>query len=423
MNLLLLGLNHTTAPVAVRERYAVSPAQWTGIDEKAVQSSAVDEAVLISTCNRTELLAVSARRAEARESLYQFIQTEVGDGSARPEHFYEKHDKDVLEHVFRVACGLDSMVLGEAQILGQVKAAYRAAAVGRSCGPLLSRLFQRAFRAAKRVRTETGIGATSISVARVGVQLAREIFETFENKRVILVGAGEMAESALRGLRDEGVSAVVVINRTLETAARLAAGIGGRAAPLADLERELSTADIVLTSVQVDRPLLARPHLERCMRDRQGSPLLLIDLGIPRNIDPAANSVEGVYVYDIDDLDEVAARGRLERISSVQPAEAIVRDEIDRFLRWQAGLRAVPAIRQLLAHANAIAESEVRRTATRLGEADPESVEALKRMADAILAKLLHHPLECLRGEAEEDSGPYYSDAVHEIFGLREADE
>lgn len=270
----------------------------------------------MSTCNRTELIVATRQPAEMRERLLRFLAEEVGDGSARPEHLYDHADGEAIRHLFRVGASLDSMVLGEAQILGQLKDAYRAAIEARSCGPLLHRLFERAFRTAKRVRGETGLGAAPVSVARVGVQLAAEVFERFDEKRVLLVGAGEMAESALLGLRDAGAHDLVVLNRTPETAVRLAARFSARPGALDALERELREADIALWSVQVERPLLGRAELERCMQDRPGDPLLLIDLGLPRNLDPDANEVDDVYLYDLDDLDEVAERGRARRRGS-----------------------------------------------------------------------------------------------------------
>ena len=423
MNLLLVGLNHRTAPVAIRERYAVAPSEFGGLNEKLARSPDIDEVVLISTCNRTELLAVSRAQESALECLHAFLRHELGDGSAGPSHIYELRDADVVMHLFRVAASLDSMVLGEAQILGQIKAAYRAGVAGHSVGPILNRLFQTAFRAAKRVRSETGLGASSVSLARVGVQLARELFESLDGKTALLIGAGEMAESALRGLQDAGVESVVVLSRTLESATRLAKRLSGRPASLEALQTELGTASVAISSVQVDRPILGPADLECAMQARRGRPLLLVDLGVPRNVDSAVNEIENVYLYDLDDLEEVAERGRAQRGAAVEPALAILSRERDRFEAWRAHLPLIPTIRELVNHANHLAKLEVRRVAADLGDASPARQEVLERVAEGIVAKLLHRPLECLRAESEEGGGPYYAEALRRLFGLELEDD
>ena len=327
-----------------------------------------------------------------------------------------------MRHLFRVAGGLDSMVLGEAQILGQMKDAYRAAVAARSAGPVLHRLFQHAFRTAKRVHSETGLGAASVSVARVGVQLAREIFESFEGKQVLLIGAGEMAESALRGLREAGATRLSVVNRTLATAVELAGRHGGSAHPLEALGEELARADVAITSVQVDRPLVTRPDLELALANRRGHPLLLIDLGIPRNVDAAVQSLENVYVYDLDDLEATAERGRASRAAAADAAAAIARAEAERFLTWLAVLPHTPTIRELHARLDALALGEVRQTVSRMGAASEAVEPELERLAQAIVAKILHRPLEQLRREASSGAAPYHADALRELFGLEEED-
>ncbi len=422
MNVVLVGLSHHTAPVAIRERYAVAESALSGLNEKLVRSSDIDEAALISTCNRTEVLAVSRSPDRALERLLDFLRHELGDGSASVAHVYELRDADVVAHLFRVAASLDSMVLGEAQILGQVKAAYRAGVQGRSVGPVLNRLFQGAFRAAKRVRSETGLGASPISLARIGVQLACELFETLAGKKVLLLGSGAMAESALRGLQEAGVESVAVLSRTPESAKRLARRFAGRSAGLDALDEELSAAAVVLSSLQVERPLLGRAQLEGPMRARQGRPLLIVDLGVPRNVEPSVNTLEDVYLYDLDDLERVAERGRGQRGAALEEALAILASERDRFEVWRAQLPLVPTIRQLVRYASELARSEARRAASGVtgSEASPE---ALERMAERIVAKLLHQPLQRLRAESELGAGLYYADAVRRLFGLELEDD
>ena len=413
MNLFLVGLSYRTAPVSVRERYAVAPVHLAERDAKLVAEARLDEGALLSTCNRTELFGATRAGDHALELMHRFLREELGDGTAAPRQIYELRDGEVVRHLFRVAGGLDSMVLGEAQILGQVKDAYRAAVAARSVGPVLGRLFQHAFRAAKRVRTETGLGAASVSVARVGVTLAREIFEDFAGKRVLLIGAGEMAESALHGLRESGARDITVVNRTLGTAVDLAARHGGEAKPLEALPDELARADIAICSVQVERPLLGPAELDRALAHRRGHPLLLVDLGIPRNVDPAVASLENVYLYDLDDLEATAERGRAHRQAAAEQAREIARDEADRYLRWLALLPHVPTARELRARL----ERQVQAELERAPGSDPV------RAAQAVVAKLLHRPLERLRREADQGAAPYYAEALRELFGLDDEEE
>ncbi len=416
MSVLLVGLSHRTAPVSVRERHAVAAASSQAANAKLLQKPGLREAAILSTCNRTELLAVADDDGAAQSELVAFLRDEIGDGTLLPSQTYALRDAEAVAHLFRVASSLDAMVVGEAQILGQLKAAWRDASEARTLGPILHRLLQRAFRAAKRVRAETGLGGASVSLARVGVALAREIFESFDGKAVLLVGAGEMAESALRGLRDAGASRITVVNRSLEGAQRLAERAGGRALGLDALDAELARADVALVSLSVERPLLVPATLAPVMVRRQGRPLLLIDLGLPRNVDPAVNRLRDVYLYDLDGLDAIAERGRAARAAEIPRAEAIVADECARFERWRAGLEAVPTIRALVARGEAVAKAEVERALERAPAGVDRAV--LERLAAGVVAHLLHTPLERLRAEAEEGSGPYIADALRELLGL-----
>jgi len=418
-----MGLNHRTAPVAIRERYAVSEGLARVVNEKIAAHSRLLEGAVVSTCNRTEIVAVADSVESGEEVLSHLFEEVIGDGSAGREHFYVYRNREAVEHLFRVASSMDSMVLGETQILGQVKRAYALAAMSGSCGGILSRLFHRAFRAAKRVRAETGLGSTSVSVARVGVQLASEIFESFADKRLALVGAGEIAEAALHAFREAGLRSIVVINRTLEAAVRLAEPLSAQAAPLSRLEDEIDIADIVVTSVACDQPLVSAPLVERSMRRRQQRPLLIIDLGLPRNAEPLIKQIDDAYLYDIDDLDQVAQRGRESRRAALVPAEAILALELEQFERWHAGRRAVPTIRTLLERTRKLARAEAERTLARLPDTSPETREAIERMADTIVAKLLHRPLDQLRNEAADQGPAYYAETVREIFGLEEEED
>lgn len=414
MRLLLLGLSHRTAPVAVRERYAIPNGRLGGVVEKLAQLHEIAEAAIVSTCNRTELIAAASDPGAARRALSRFLHAEIGDGAAGPDQTYEFEERGVVEHLFQVAASLDSMVVGEVQILGQLKDAYRSALAAHGLGPLLNRLFQHAFRTAKRVRSETGLGTSSVSVARVGVQLARRVFDDLEDKHVLLLGAGETAEAALLGLRDAGVRSFTVLNRTLDTARALAARFGGCGAGLDLLSEELPKADVVVTSVQVDRPLVGRAEFERAQRHRNGRPSLVIDLGVPRNVDPAANELSDVYAFDLDDIEAEAERGRSQRAEALPAALGIVSDEADAYERWRAALPLVPTIRRLRERV----EAQVREELAKSGANGP----GLERMADAITGRILHQPLLRLHREAEEGSGEYYAACVQALFALGEGD-
>jgi glutamyl-tRNA reductase len=410
--LLLLGLNHRTAPVAVREHYAIEGARLGGLVEKLARLPSISEAAIVSTCNRTELLVAAADAEAARVALARFLHVEIGDGSASAEQTYALEERAVVEHLFRVAASLDSMVVGEVQILGQLKDAYRSAFAARGVGPLLHRLFQHAFRSAKRVRNQTGLGASSVSVARVGVQLARRVFEDLADKRVVLLGAGATAEAALSGLRDAGVREFALLNRTLETARQLGERFGASAHALEHLAAELVRADVLVASLAVERPLLLREQLAGAQRERRGRPMLVIDLGVPRNVEPAANELDDVYVFDLDDIEDEAERGRSQRAEAVPAALHIVAAEVDAYERWRAALPLVPAIRRLREHM----QQQIRQELDRHGAAGPEA----GRLAEAIMGRILHEPLERLRREAEEESGAYFAAAIGALFGLGE---
>lgn len=421
MRILLVGMNHRTAPVEVRERFAVDdPLPWL---QKLVASPEIEEAVLLSTCNRVELVATTRNLEGGRHRVRAFFHRDLGHAAPLPQHrpesgvLYEHLDGDAVRHLFRVAASIDSLVVGEPQILGQVKEAYRVAAEGGACGPLLNRLFTSAFAAAKRVRNETEIASRPVSMARVAVDLARQIFETLEDKHALLVGAGEMIEAALEALRGAGLATVAVANRTPERAAELATRFGATAHGLDELPALLAASDVVLTSIGADRPVLDAPLFESALRARGRRPIFTIDLGVPRNVDPAVNDLDDVYLYDVDDLSGVAEANAEERRRETVRAEAIVQEEVERFDGWLGALRAVPTIQRLRARAEAIRLGEIEKHAGRLGldEAARQSVEAITR---AIVNKILHAPVSKLREQAEREEGLAYLEAAKVLFAL-----
>ncbi len=424
MNLLLLGISHRTAPLELRERYAVDdpgPAL-----AKLARSAEVDEAVVLSTCNRVELLVATRDLEAARLRARAFFERELApEQAARAGELegalYELHDAAAVRQLFRVACSADSQVVGEPQILGQVKDAYRAAVAAGACGPILSRLYQRAFATAKRVRNETRIAERPISLARVAVSLAEQIFERLEDKSALLVGAGEMIELALEALRASGLAQVRVANRTLARATSLAARFGASAHALAELPALLARSDVVLTCIGASEPLLTRGLFAAALRERRERPIFAIDLGVPRNVEPAAGALTGVYLYDLDDLAALAHANAEERRLEVERAEVIVREEQQRFEGWLSALAAVPTIRALVRRGESIRTAELERAlaSAPLGERERELLESVTR---AIVNKLLHAPLARLRAEQEREAGLAQLEAARSLFGLEDAD-
>jgi glutamyl-tRNA reductase len=423
VRLLLVGLSHRTARVELRERFAVDDV--APVLAKLAGAEEIDEAFLLSTCNRTEALVVTRAVEAARHRLRSlFLRDLAGEGVDRGEveaALYEHTDSVAMQHLFRVAASLDSMVVGEPQILGQVKDAYRAAAAAGATGVILGRLLSQALATAKRVRSETRIAERPVSVARVAVDLARQIFESLEDKSALLVGAGDMGEVALEALRAAGLGAVAVANRTPERAAELARRFGAQAHGLDALPALLERADVVLTSAGGGEPLLTPALVEAAMHRRRQRPMFVIDIGVPRNVAPAVNELDAVYLYDLDDLDAVAASNAEQRRRETVLAEAIVLEEQQRFDGWLAALNAVPTIRHLRARGEAVRLGELERALRRLDLTDAQrrGVEDLTRR---IVNKLLHAPVSRLRAEAEREEGLAYLQAARVLFALDDSE-
>jgi glutamyl-tRNA reductase len=417
VKLILVGMNHRTAPVAIRERFAVT--ELEPVLGKLAETDEIEEAVLVSTCNRVELIATTHQPEAARHRLNEFFSRgSNGDEPAvERDHLYEYRDRDVVRHVFRVASAMDSMVVGEPQVLGQLKDAYRRSVEIGSCGPVLSRLFQRAFSTAKRVKNETRIAERPVSVAKVAVDLARQIFESLEDKSALLVGAGEMVEAALYALRREGLAELYVANRTVDHAEELAARFSATAHGLDQLDDLLGRADIVLTCIGGRDPLLTADRVRQAIRARRNRPCFLIDLGVPRNVDPAVNALENAYLYDLDDLQEVAASNAEERRREAEQGERIVLEEEQQFDGWLMALQAVPTIRHLRARADAIRQQELRRFAAGSG-LDDQQLERVESLTRSLINKILHAPLARLRAQTDREEGLAVLEAARELFAL-----
>jgi len=397
--LVLIGVNHKTAPIALRERIAISRDELPETLRGLAALPGVTECMIVSTCNRVEILA-SLDSAET--DVKNFLYTQFGvERSELAPHIYEHRDQQAVRHLFRVASSLDSMVVGEPQILGQVKEAYAAARAAGTISGELEHLLQSAFAAAKKIRTETSIGSNSVSIASVAVELARKIFGSLNGRTVFLVGAGKMSELAARHLMQQGAGAILVTNRTLDRARQLAEPFNGRVIPFDKLYETTTEADIVISSTGAPHHIFRPEHGQQFMHRRRNRPMFFIDIAVPRDVDPAMNKIEGIFVYDIDDLQQVAAANLADRAREAEAAEDIVSREVDKYQQRQQSLDAVPAIRALQENAEAIREAELARSQSKLAGLTPQQREVVEALTRSITAKLLHPQLTALRESAK----------------------
>lgn len=398
-NLVLLGVNHKTAPIELREQLAIPVHRLAQATERLLATPGVAEGMILSTCNRVEILTSQDASADLRSFFREFL--EIDPALLQP-HIYEYREREAVSHLFRVASSLDSMVVGEPQILGQVKEAYT---VSRSVGGInsgLEKLLQTAFAAAKKVRSETQIGSTSVSIASVAVDLAQKIFGSLEGKTVFLVGAGKMSELAARHLLQQGAGAILVSNRTHERAVRLAETFSGRAIEFEDLHAAADQADIIITSTGAPHPIFRKQDGVLFMQRRRNRPMFFIDIAVPRDVDPRMNRIEGIFVYDIDDLQSVAASHMAERSREAEHAESIVASEVDRYHEKLQTLNVVPAILGIQQSAEGIRQLEIQRAHARLKSLTPEQFAAVEALTRGMMNKFLHLPLQALKTAARE---------------------
>jgi len=421
--LLLLGLNHATAPLEVRERLAFAADKRRAATEQFRDRFPDAELVVLSTCNRVELYVARAAHARPRaDEIAQFLAAaqDVDAAALRP-HLYEKTDRQVVEHLFAVACSLDSMVLGETQILGQVREAYEAAAAAGSAGPALHPLMQRAIAVGKQVMHETALGEGRTSVASVAVEYARQIFDTFEDKTVLCVGAGKMAALVLQNLAALRPGRLVVCNRDVAKARRLAEPFGGAAEPFDRLAELLVAADVVLTSTGACEPVITRKLFDSLRRQRRYRPLFLIDIAVPRDVEPAVGEVENVYLYNLDDLQRVVATTSTQRRSAVDAAGAIVARAVEEYVVAHRAREMGPVIDRLYKRYHAIATEELNRTLGKLPNVSDAERAHLEELARRIVNKLLNDPVQALRRgtDAHAPAGQYLH-ALERLFRLAE---
>ena len=401
MTLALIGINHKTAPIELRERIAISREELPETTRALAAVPGVAECMIVSTCNRVEIVA-SIESPEA--DLTAFLHRHFGlDPALLAPHIYQHRDQEAVRHLFRVAASLDSMVVGEPQILGQVKEAFAVARASGTVGAHLEHLLQSAFAAAKKVRSETEIGSSSVSIASVAVELARKIFGSLQGRTVFLVGAGKMSELAARHLVQQGAGAILVTNRTVERAHQLAKPFNGRVIPFDQLYETATEADIVISSTGAPHPIFRREHGQQFMHRRRNRPMFFIDIAVPRDVDPAVNKLEGIFVYDIDDLQAVAASHLAERSREAGDAEALVATEVERFHQRQRTVNVAPAIVALQRQAEEIRQAELRRVQARMGTFTAEQLAAVEALTRGIVNKFLHPPMQALKQAAREN--------------------
>jgi glutamyl-tRNA reductase len=429
-SLVLVGINHTTAPIEVRERLAIPSTRLADATRTLAQQPGIREALILSTCNRVEFITIQDRNQDrvngsATPDLLRFLHDYFAVPAASLEpHLYEFREREAVRHLFRVASSLDSMVVGEPQILGQVKESYSIARQAGAISSALEPLLQRAFAVAKRVRTETQIGSSSVSIASVAVDLARKIFGSLHAKTVLIVGAGKMSDLAARHLIQQGATSILVSNRTHERAAQMAAQIADQIStqlasdpaaiactteviPFDQIYDQAARADIVLTSTGSPHPIFNRSHGQAFLERRRNRPMFFIDIAVPRDVDPRMDQVEGCFVYDIDDLQQVAAAHLANRGRESAAAEAIVTREVDLYLERLQSRDAVPAIVALQNSAESIRQSELERASARLAATGaaltPAQLSAVEALTRSLTAKLLHPQLTALRGTRPSD--------------------
>jgi len=406
MKLLLTGLNHRTAPVEVREKIA--------FEDQALPQALIDlkrcpgllEGMILSTCNRVEVAVTADEQADVESTVEGFLaeSRHVERAWVTP-YLYRFDGPDAIRHLFRVASSLDSMVVGEPQILGQLKSAYALAKAHGAVGGYLGQVMDRAFSVAKRVRSETDLGESAVSVSYAAVELAREIFGKLQGKRVLVIGAGKMAESAARHLRRAGVSEILVTNRTRERAEAMAEDCGGRVIPYEQFEHTVPEVDIVLASSGAPHFILTRDQMRSAMSRRRNRPMFLIDIAVPRNIDPAVNEVDSVFLYDIDDLGKVVDDNLRGRVETAKEAEEIVREEVDRMVLRLKTRAAAPEIAMLQEQFETWRRGEIERHYSKLGALTPQQEEALHLITRGIMNKFAHRLISEIKRPKPDPSG------------------
>lgn len=417
--ILLLGLSHKTADVELREKLACSKDDAFGLLARLSSSPFLRESYVLSTCNRFEVLVVCDDPEAASQEIKRIISDHRGIQTGTFEDsLYELKGDEAVKHIFRVGAGLDSLVLGEPQILGQIKEAYHMAVARKNSGMILNRLFHRAFHTAKRIRTETGIGGNAVSISYAAIELAKKIFGSLEGRNVLMIGAGEMAELAVAHLIRQRVGQVTVANRTLSRAVDLAEKFGGVAASIEEVPSLLVGADIIISSTGAPGFVIEKDAVRTAMKKRGNKPAFFIDIAVPRDIDPSINKLANAYVYDIDDLKGVIDENLETRNREALKGERIVDEASIKFRKWLSGLEIVPTIVSLKSRIEEIAGLELSRTLPNLRGLDDDGHEALKRMTQAIVSRIIHNPIQFLRKANHKGNESLYLGMTRMLFCL-----
>ncbi len=419
MNIIVVGLSHRTAPVEVRERLAFPPNLIEKPLRELVSLEDISEGLIVSTCNRVEIYATTRDIGGGLARVKRFLADHHGLPLEELEqHLYGYHSEAAIRHLFRVASSLDSLVVGEPQILGQIKAAYGHSVEYKTAGIILNRFLHKAFSVAKRVRTETRIASSAVSVAFAAVELARKILGDLSGKTVMLIGAGEMCELAARHFLGSGASGLMVANRTFERGRRLADEFGGEAVPFEELFQELHRADIVLSSTGAPHTIIGPREVEAVVRRRKFKPMFFIDIAVPRDIDPRVNDLESAYLFTVDDLREIVEANMAQRTQEAAKGEEIVEQEIGQFHRWLSSLESTPTIVALRARFEEIRRAELEKTLSGWRDLSPETEKRLEIMTLSIMNKLLHTPTAMLKQAGRGGRGDRYADALRQLFDL-----
>jgi glutamyl-tRNA reductase len=418
MTFQLIGVNHKTAPVEVRERLAIPESRLPEACKKLAEHPSVAEGMIVSTCNRVEFIAnMKNGTGDLRQFLHEYFEV---DPAQFETHLYEFREDDAVRHIFRVASSLDSMVVGEPQILGQVKEAYATARAVGAVRAQLDQLFTRAFAVAKRVRSETAVGSSSVSIASVAVELAQKIFGSLNGKCVYLVGAGKMSELAARHLLAHGATSLFVANRTYDRAIRLAQKFDGQAIEFSRLYDTCERADIVITSTGAPHFIFGPEHGEKFMSRRRNKPMFFIDIAVPRDVDPDMNKLDGVFVYDIDDLQQAVSSHVADRKKEAEKAEAIVNGEVEKFHARLQTLDVVPTIVSLQDHLETLRQAEIDRVRGRLGTLTADQEMAVEALTRGIVNKIMHTPISTLKTAARDPESTTVIDLVRRLFNLQD---
>jgi glutamyl-tRNA reductase len=417
MNFFVLGVNHKTAPVEVRERFAIPESRMPEALGKLTSMEGVEEGMIVSTCNRVEIFA---RSKNGNCDLQKFVREYFGFSEGEYEPYIFQHEQmEAVKHVFRVASSLDSMVVGESQILGQVKEAYATARALGAVNSQLDQLLTRAFAVAKKVRNETTIASSSVSIASVAVELAEKIFGSLTGKSVYLVGAGKMCELAARHLIAHGAKKIYVGNRTFDRAVNLAEKFNGEAIPFERLYDTVPWADIIISSTGAPHAIFRKEHGEKFLQIRKNRPMFFIDIAVPRDIDPALNDLDGIFVYNIDDLQQVRQSHMGDRQKEAVRAESMVDEEVRRFEARAQTAEVVPTIVSLQQHLENLRQAELDRVRGRLGELTPEQEMAVETLTRGIINKIMHTPITTLKSAARDPESTTVIDVVRKLFNLQ----